>query len=30
LAEVLMDLEGEDGEPARLRLAESLRQELGH
>ena len=28
LAELLMDLEGEEGEPARLRLAESLRQEL--
>jgi hypothetical protein len=29
LAQLLMDLEGEDGEPARLRLAESLGQNLG-
>jgi hypothetical protein len=29
LAELLMDLEGDDGEPARLRLAESLRHALG-
>lgn len=29
LAEVLIDLEGEEGEPARLGLADSLRQTLG-
>jgi hypothetical protein len=29
LAELLMDLEGEEGEPARLQLAESLRRVLG-
>ena len=29
LAELLIDLEGEDGEPARLRLAESLQRVLG-
>jgi hypothetical protein len=29
LAELLMDLEGEDGEPARLQLVDSLREELG-
>ena len=28
LAELLMDLEGEDGEPARLQLVDSLREEL--
>lgn len=29
LAEVLMDLEGEEGEPARLQLADSLTRALG-
>lgn len=29
LAEVLMDLEGEEGEPARLQLADSLTRVLG-
>jgi hypothetical protein len=29
LAEVLMDLEGEDGEPARLQLADAVREALG-
>jgi hypothetical protein len=28
LAELLMDLEGEDGEPARLQLADALRSAL--